>query len=261
MTAYKHFFFPLIVLLFLTDSGNAQDQDTTVVYDTVTVYKDPYVINKTVVLPPLKRSNPASKVFFSAVGGIQYYHSYNSVCESCQDFYTVTKTTNKPAIGYLTGGSLMFKPGRLFFSISVLYNQYREKFNFTDSSTIQYRDINKLVYLDNFIGTGLRVGKDKNVQLLVSAEARLSLLNKIQGSVPDTAQQQSVVSLQEVHQYRKTAPGVHLSVKLLCKLFYKTYLMPELNYGFDLKSIVNNTGPFTIQRNIPSLRLSLTRGF
>lgn len=242
------------------NSCHAQEADSVVVYDTVTIEKDPIIITRTVVLPPLKKQTPP-KFFLGLSGGISYYFRYYNVCEQCVEFYRTTLRTNKATISYSAGISFLYLPKKIFLSGEFNYSPYREKFKFKDTTEINYNTINKTVYAEGFLGGGISIGDAKKTQLLISAEAKMSFRTHISGYIPDTSTQQAAVLLTTVHQYRKTIPGFRLSARLLTRIAYRTYLMPELSYSYDLRSIVENDGPFTIQRHITSVRFSLIRGF
>jgi hypothetical protein len=179
----RQFLCTLIILLLSicfsnaqSDSTSAEEEDDSVVY----IYETPLIIKQTVE----QKEEIYQKWFFELGGSGFKFTNDHLLCNQFTSYKNTIEQCTKPIGGYTIGGTLIYNPKNISYSLGASYSSYLERFSKTSDSIV--KGINQYNYIDLSGNLGIWIfRKQKYVSLLVNGGVMLSRLVSSKGYTID----------------------------------------------------------------------------
>jgi hypothetical protein len=251
-----------VFLFFITVPSQAQVSDTIKteqdeeIIDTVIVKKGQVVITQTYYLEDtIKRTGfkTGLNVFLNSGS----YSNYYSTCTNCASYTDKIKKATHPLFSYGAGIDLWFMRKWLIFNVGFNYNTYRERFNYTDSSNVNYHNLNSFSYIGVNAGAGVQLVKTKKINLYILSEGGITRLIKSTGKTIAPTTKEEVINNSSSNFYSKynyiVLGGIRVSYSINSVL--KCWIQPY--FQGDLWSVTNSSHPYLQQKGFIGMRLGL----
>ena len=171
-----------ILLLFVyfsdaqTDSTSVEEDEDSVVY----VYEDPLIIKKTIE----QKEEIYQKWFFELGGSGFKFTNDHLLCNQFTSYKNTIEQCTKPIGGYTLGGTLIYNPKNISYSLGASYSSYLERFSKTSDSIV--KGINQYNYIDLSGNLGIWIfRKQKYVSFMLSGGLMISRLINSKGYTID----------------------------------------------------------------------------
>jgi hypothetical protein len=253
-------FFIIPFLTFTYTISKSQVNDTLTVeeeiVDTVIIKKEPFIIKRTVILDEKDNNsinNSGLDIFFNS--GI--YNNYYSSCEICKPYVDRVKSSSHPILSYGGGLGYSYFKKKFYGTVGINFNNYRERFIYSDSSGKSYNLVNSLGYIGLNLGGGIKAFSKNKIQVFITSEAGIVRLSSSKGSVVSISGKPEVISMKEAGIYNKYLYNILAGVRVNYAItdYLKIWITPY--FQGDLWTVTKISHPYLQQKEVLGGRLGM----